>query len=315
LEPADEHAGEADLGTPIDALAPVPHNGRPLRVVATTNLVGDVAAQVGGERIDLTVLLPAGSDPHAYTATPRDMVALSDADLILANGLGLEESMLPTLTELGAGRVVVVNEGVVPLEGAQDHGPGDEEHADKEHGGVDPHTWQNVANVVIWAQNIAAAYSAMDPAHADGYSSAAADYITTLEALDADIRATLSAIPTERRKLVTDHNTFAYFADAYGFEVIGSVIPSFSSLATISAQELARLQEQMRAQGAVAIFTGNTVNPALSQQVAQDTGVRVTPLYTDSLGAAGSEADSYVEMMRLNATRIAQALGAASAQE
>ncbi|MGL4650993.1 MAG: metal ABC transporter substrate-binding protein, partial [Caldilineaceae bacterium] len=294
--PAEE-AHEAIVAaheTAIADLQPAARIGRALQVVATTNLVGETVQIVGGDNVELTVLLPAGSDPHAYTATPQDMVALNNADAVFTNGLGLEESLLPTLQELTGIPIIAVNEGIAPIEG--DHageGESDDEH---DHAAGDPHTWQNPLNVAVWATNVGAALGALDPANAAEYRGAAESYADTLESLDAELRDTLAVIPADQRKLVTEHDTFAYFADAYGFTVVGSVIPSFSSLATISARDMAALQDQMRAANARALFVGNTVSPALAQQVAQDTGVPVVRLFSDSLSTAGQEGDTYVGM-------------------
>jgi ABC-type Zn uptake system ZnuABC Zn-binding protein ZnuA len=143
----------------------------------------------------------------------------------------------------------------------------------------------------LWVETIEHALSELDPANAASYASAVATaYGAELGQLDQEVRATLAAIPADRRKLVTDHDTFRYFARAYGFEVVGSVIPSFSSLASISAQEMAALQQQIAEQGVQAIFVGTTVNPRLAEQVAQDTGVQVVVLYSDSLSAADGDA-------------------------
>ncbi len=299
----------AGAETPIANLQPAALEGRLPRVVATTNLVGDVVQQVAGDRVELTVLLPAGSDPHAFVASPQDMVALANADLVIANGLGLEEALLPTLLELSGVPVVSVNEGVTTLAPAAEAEEA-EEHADEEHEhtGVDPHTWQNVQNVAIWAANVGHALGAIDPTHATEYAAAADVYATELQALDAELRAALAAVPPANRKLVTDHDTFAYFADAYDFTVIGSVVGSFSSLASLSARGMARLQEQIGAEGARALFVGNSTNPALAEQVARDVRLPVVRLFTDSLAAPGNPGDSYIEMMRANVAAIVAAL-------
>jgi len=325
---AHEHEAEDIHGheTAIADLQPVSLNGRLLRVVATTSLVGDVVQRVGGDRVELTVLLPSGADPHAYVATPNDLVTLSEADLIFVNGLALEESLLPTLEELDTAPFVSVNEGVVPI-GGGDHADGDHadgEHTDGEHAhddghvheenhehihaGGDPHTWQDVRNVARWSLNAGAALARVDPANAEGYTQAAEAYAEELNALDEEVRTVLSGIPEDRRKLVTDHDMLAYFARAYDFEIIGSVIPSFSSLATISARDMAQLQDQIRAAGAQALLVGNTANPAMAEQVAADTGIPVVTLYTDSLGAPGTPGDSYVGMVRANVAALASAL-------
>lgn len=272
--------------------------GARLRVLATTTLVGDAVARVGGDRIDLTVLLPAGSDPHAYVASPQDMVAMANAQVVFINGLGLEESLLPALGKVEQGPIVSVNEEVTPLAGAENAA----------HAASDPHTWQDVRNVALWAQTIGDALARLDPANAPAYHASAQAYATELAALHSEVAATIDTIPQARRLLVTDHDDLAYFAAAYGMQVVGAVTPSFSSMASISAQEMAALQDQIKAQGVPAIFVGTTVNPRLADQVAQDTGARVVPLYTDSLSTADGPAPTYPAMMRANAHAIADAL-------
>lgn len=300
--------GAASAETAIAGLQPAALDGRALNVVATTNLVGDVVRRVGGDSIALTVLLPAGSDPHAWAATPQDLVALANAELVIANGLGLEEALLPSLLELSGVPVVSVNEGVAPLEPGADEHAASEDAGAHEHAGVDPHTWQNVQNVATWAQNVGRALAARDPAHAADYTLAASTYAAELQALDAELRRALEAIPNANRKLVTDHDTFAYFADAYGFTVVGSVISSFSSLASLSARDMARLQDQIKAEGARALFVGNTVNTDLAEQIAGDIGLPVVRLFTDSLAAPGQPGDSYIGMMQANVAAIVGAL-------
>ena len=282
-------------------------DGARLKVVATTNLVGDAVQRVGGDRIDLTVLLPIGTDPHTYTPTPQDMVAMSGADVIFVNGLGLEESILPTLAEIEGVPVVSVNEQVTPLESGGEDAHGGDAAGEHNHA-LDPHTWQDPRNVRQWALTTAAALAALDPARAADYTQAGAAYAAELDALHAEIAATLAAIPADRRLLVTDHDNLRYLAAAYDLRLVGAVTPSFSTLSTISAQEMAALQQQIAETAAPAIFVGSTVNPKLADQVAQDTGAAVISLYTDSLGPVGSPESDYPGMMRANAARIAQAL-------
>lgn len=299
----------APAPTPAAALSPAPlAPGERLSVVATTTLIGDAVRRIGGDHVDLTVLLPAGSDPHAYVATPQDLVALADAQAVFVNGLGLEEALLPALGRVEQGPVIEVNAGIEPI--ASDGGAHAEEEAaaDHDHGPADPHTWQDVRNVIAWTGAIADALAALDPANAPAYVDAASAYAAELEALDADLKQAAAQIPAARRLLVTDHDNLSYFARAYDFTIVGTVVPSFSTLATLSAQEMAALQDQIRAQGVPAIFVGSTVNPTLADQIAQDTGARVVPLYTDSLSTADGPAPDYVTMMRGNMQAIVAAL-------
>ncbi len=269
-----------------------------LAVVATTSIIGDVARQVGGEYVNVRVLLPLGADPHAYEPRPQDVVALTDADLVLVNGLDLEETLEPLLEN--AKTVVTVSDGIQAL-------PFVGEHEDEE-GGLDPHVWQDPNNVMVWARNIAEAFSQADPEHAQEYASNAEAYINELTALDAWIIEQVAQVPQANRKLVTDHTAFGYFAARYGFEQIGALIPSLSTGSSPSAQELAALEDAIRSSGVKAIFVGSTVSPDLSRRVADDTGTRLVTLYTGSLSGPNGGAESYLEFMRYNVNAIVEAL-------
>ncbi len=288
------------------ALTPVPlGQGERLRVVATTTIVGDVVARVGGEAIELTVLLQPGADPHTYQPRPSDLAAVAEAHVLFVNGLGLEETLERTLHNVGGNvPLVSVSTGIHPrmLE-AHTHA-GEEDHEE----GADPHVWFDVRNVMVWVENIRQALSALDPAHAESYGANAAAYRAELEALDRWIVEQVATVPEGNRKLVTNHPAFGYFADRYGFLQIGAVYP-VSPSAEPSAQDIARLEEAIRQYGVPAVFTENTVNPALAGQVARDTGVALVQLYTGSLGGPGSGVESYVELMKYDVRAIVEALG------
>lgn len=277
---------------------PAPDDNRAqgkVHVVATTTLVGDVVRVIGGEAIALDVLLPVGAEPHGYQPSPQDLAELSQADLVFVNGLGLEEALMPTLASAVANeKIVAVSEGVEAIELA-----GGENEEGHEHG-LDPHAWTDPNNVMVWTDNIARALSAADPAQKDGYESRAAAYRQQLTALDVWIRQQVAQIPDSKRKLVTDHAVFGYFARRYGLEQVGAVIPGFSALAEPSAQELAALEDAIRSLGVRAIFVGNTVNPGLAERVAKDTNTRLLFVYSDSLSDANGPAGSYLEFMQHN---------------
>ena len=281
-----------------------------LRVVATTSIIADVVANVGGDHIELVDLIPPGSDPHGYVAAPEDLRALSEAHVIFVNGLGLEETLASVLESPdGNAAVITVNSGIEPLEAtegeAEDEGENEAEH---HHEGVDPHTWLNVQNVLHWVENIEHSLSTLDPANATAYATAAEAYRAELTTLDAEVRAAAESIPAEQRKLVTDHDALGYFANTYGFVIVGALIPSFSTLAAPSAQELAALQDQVSSEGAKAIFVGASVNPALSDQIANDLGIPVVVIYPESLSTADGPATTYVDLMRYNINAISRAL-------
>jgi manganese/iron transport system substrate-binding protein len=291
------------VGVALAALGSV-QTDRP-KVVATTTIAGDVVSVIGGEAISLAILLPVGSDPHAYEPAPQDLVAVAEADLIFINGAGLEAFLEPLLQNSGTeAEVVSVSDGVALRHMEEEHS-GEEEAPPGE---SDPHVWFDPNNVVIWAKNIEQRLSELDPANAKLYAANAASYEAALHELDTWIIEQVAQVPQERRKLVTDHLAFGYFADRYGFEQVGAIFPGFSTLAEPSAQELAELEETIRRLGVPAIFVGTTVNPALAEQIAADTGTKVVFLYTGSLSEPGGPASSYLKLMRYDVAALAAAL-------
>lgn len=297
---------------PAAPAQPAPASSAKLPVVATTTIVADVVRQVGGDKIELTALLPVGADPHSFEARPQDAAALSNATLIFANGAHLEEFLDALLQSANANdKLVEVSEGITLLEmEADDHEGEAHEHEgeDHEHEGGDPHTWTDPNNVMIWTENIAAALSQSDPANAEFYRANANAYLNKLKALDAWVREQVKQIPPENRKIVTDHATWGYFADEYGFEQIGTLTGSFSTVAQPSSQELAVLEDEIRAQGVRAVFVANTANPQLAEQVAGDTGIQVVFLYSHSLSESNGPATDYLSLVRYNVTAIVEAL-------
>lgn len=319
-EPAAAHEADHDqASTTLDTAVLPPLTavklaaGEKLQVVATTNLVADLVAQVGGEHITMYTLMGPSVDPHSYTSTPEDMRTLEGAHVVFINGLHLEETLADHLSALAA-PVVAVNVGVTPRELAADEHADEQEAANKEdehhHEGADPHTWQRVANVKQWVENVRTTLRQLDPPQAAAYDAAADAYLVQLDALDAEIRAKVATIPADNRKLVTDHETFGYFADEYGFTIVGALIPSLSTSAEPSAQALAALQDQLTKTGVKAIFVGTTVNPRLADQIAQDLGIQVVSLYSDSLSAPDGPAATYLDFMRFNVNAIVAALNA-----
>lgn len=285
-----------------------------LNVVATTTFIGDVTKQIGGDLIDLSVMMPVGADPHSFEPTPADLGKVADADLVFVNGIAFEAFLEKLIENAGdQAKVVTVSEGIETIafvEGADEHA--DEEHTDEEHahehGEFDPHVWHDPNNVIVWANNIAAALSERDPDHAAAYRANADAYIVQLHDLDTWAEEQLATIPKENRGIVTEHDSLGYFAHRFGFEIVGAVIPSFSTLAEPSAQELADLENNIRALGVKAILVGNTVNPALANQIAQDTGIELVPIYSDSLSLADGPAATYLDFMRYNVEAIVKAL-------
>jgi ABC-type Zn uptake system ZnuABC Zn-binding protein ZnuA len=306
--PASSNTNNEDAALPELSPAAL-GNGERLRVVATTSIVGDVVARVGGEPIDLTVLMQPGQDPHSFQAAARDLASAGEAHVIFVNGFDLEEGLLSDLESAAPGvPIVPVSAGIKPLEFEGEHEEGAEEVEGHEHGGTDPHVWFDAHNVEIWTDNIAATLSALDPANAESYEANADSYRAELEVLDQFILDAIEQIPEANRKLVTNHDNFQYFTHAYGFEVIGTVLPSFSTNVEPSANDLAGLIAVIREEEVPAIFVETTMAEQLADTVAQETGARVYQLYTDALGPAESGAESYVGLMRANAETLVEAL-------
>ncbi len=282
----------------------------PLRVLATTSIIGDVVGRVGGEAIALTTLMKPGQDPHSYQPGAADLAQAANAHLIFINGWGLEEALADDLATIGQGAILVpVSAGIQPLPLDPDAA---EEEGHPHPGAADPHVWQDVANVRRWVENIRLALGAADPANAALYDGNAAAYLAELEQLDADIRATLEAIPAGRRVLVTNHNNLGYFAAAYDFRLLGTVIPGASTLAEPTARDLADLKGLMESAGICVVFIETTASEQLARTLAQELSacptVDVMTLYSDALGPPGSSADSYIGMMRANAATLVEGL-------
>lgn len=265
-------------------------------VVSSSQIVADVVGQIAGGLVETAFLIPAGADPHAYEPAPQDAALLAEADLVFINGFGLEETLQPLLDEQ-ISKVVDVSQGIEPLVLVEDG-----------ESGPDPHVWTNPLNVKIWADRIAEALAALDPENAKTYAANAEAYKAELDELDAWASEQISQIPPADRVLVTDHEAFAYFAERYGFEILGVVIPGYSTLSEPSAGELAELETSIRDLGAKAIFVSVSLNHSLAEQVAADTGVHLIPLYTESLSDAGGPAPTYLQMIRFDVEAIVAAL-------
>lgn len=283
-----------------------------LRVVATTSIVGDVVKEVGGEKIHMTVLLAPGSNPHSYQPAPRDISAVTQAEVIFANGLKLETFLEDIIASAGGeAKVVAVSDGVDvrtfngETEGGQGAPAGDHDH---DLVNPDPHVWFDPQNVIIWTENIEATLTELDPKHSDYYRKRGEEYREQLRELDRWIQDQVAKVPEENRELVTDHTAFGYFADRYGFEQVGAVVPAPTTEAQPSGKQLAELEEKIREYDVQAIFVGRDFDPALSKRVAEDTGVKLVPLYFGSLTPPEGEASTYLEYMRENVSAIVNAL-------
>ena len=277
-----------------------------LSVTATTTQIGDFARQVGGDRIALTVLLKPNQDAHDFDPEPSQIRALAEADVVLRNGIGLDAFADRALQNSDV-RSTVVSTGIELREGThEDHENG---ASNGEEGDQDPHVWLSVVNAKIMVENIHEAIAAADSANAAYYAENAARYLGELDQLNARIRAAIETIPSGCRKLVTNHEVLGYYAAAYGLSLVGSVIPSVATDAQPSAADVAEIVRKVRAEGVPAIFAESSANPGLVRQVAREAGVKVVDdLYGDSLGARGSDGETYVKMMESNTGKIVEAL-------
>ncbi len=271
-----------------------------LRIVASTSIIGDIVAEVVGDAVAVEVIIGPGIDPHDFQVSARQVESVERADLVIAFGLGLEESLIDVIDSQAAAAFYLGPElDPLPFVGPDVHE--DEEH---EAEGLDPHIWLDPNRMAAAVPLIVERIESLEP----DIDLNAAGYIETLEELDREITETLAAIPPESRKLVTSHEALGYFAARYDFEVIGVIVAGGSTLAEPSAADLATLAEAIEDSGVRAIFT-DAYNPTtLAEAVASEVegDVAVVPLITGSLT---EEAGSYVEMMRINADRIAGALG------
>lgn len=291
-------------------LQPLELAGEPLRVVATTSIIGDVVRQIGGDTIALTTLMAPGQDPHSFEPAVQDLVPVADADVIFVNGWHLEETLVDNLEEIAKEvPLVPISANLEPL--PFNEGESAEEEHETAHG-ADPHTWFSIANVKQWVKNTVAVLSALDPDHAQTYAKNGADYLAELDDLEAYTEAALAPVAQADRVLVTNHDSLSYFARDYGFTVLDTVIPAASTLAEPSAGQMAALVEQMQKNGVCTIITETTVSDSLARTVAEELDhcdkVRVLPIHTGALGPAGSGADSYIGLYRSTVDAIVEAV-------
>ena len=310
-------------------------------VVATFSILGDMVARIGGEHIDLTTLVGPDGDTHVYQPTPADARAVSEAQILFVNGLQFE-GWLERLTEAADfhGVLVVATTGIEPIafdehadedEHEDEHGHADEdEHADEDdedehgheedeehddhegddhhdHGAFDPHGWQSLRHALVYVENIAAALVKADPGNADAYERNREAYADELEALDSEILKLLATLPPGSRTVVTSHDAFQYFGRDYGLTFIAP--QGLSTESEASAQDVARLIHQIRDLGIRAVFVENITDPRLLERIADETGAAIGgTLYPGALSGPDGPAPTYLDMMRHNATTIAQAL-------
>lgn len=285
----------------------------PLQVSATTTIIADFVQVVGGSRVQVNVIVPAGADTHSFQPTTGAIRSLAQSRALFANGAGLEP-WLPKL-KASAPRVPVkeLTAGLKLHEADhEEHGEHGDEHADEhagEHGPLDPHAWWDATLAAGYVKNAQATLTQLDPAGKATYAKNAAAYLKALGAADAYAKKQFASIPAARRVIVTNHDSLGYFAERYGLRVVGAVIPGVGTEREPSARELATLAQAMKKAGARVIFTENTVNARLAQTLSRETGARVAPpLYTDALGARGSSGDTYLKAFRTNVDIMVKAL-------
>ena len=259
-----------------------------LLVVTTTTQITDFVRNVGGDLVEVHPLLKPNVDPHDFEPSAADLVALREADVIVENGVGLEHWFASTVASAEpSGAIVDASQGVTVVDD-------------------DPHIWQDPTNAAIMATNIADALAAADATDAATYRSNLAAYTAQLTALDAEIQAQIDTLTN--KKVVTNHDAFAYYVDRYGLDFVGSVIPSFDTQAELSPADVRELVDRIRDEGVKAIFTEESLPPKTAEAIAAEAGVEVVGgdagLYGDSLGPAGSDGDTYLKMMRHNTKAI-----------
>lgn len=275
----------------------------PLHVVASFSILGDMAKNVGGDRINVTTLVGADSDAHAYEPTPAAVKTVRGADLVIVNGLGFEGWMDRLITASGyKGTVVVASAGVSPRGMKDDRGHGKAGSHD-DHQKIDPHAWQSLENGRLYVDTIAGALGTVDPAGASYYDERAAVYARQLADLDAWAKAEFSAIPDGKRRMITSHDAFGYLGDSYRIEILSPM--GIGTGSEPSAAGVKKLIKQIKAEKITAVFVENISNPRMIEQIAGESGVKVGgELYSDALSGADGPAASYIEMFKNNVTQI-----------
>ena len=267
----------------------------PVRVVVSFSILEDIVRGVGGDEVVVTSLIGPDSDAHVFEPNPDQARLLAKAQLFVVNGLGFE-GWLTRLTRSAqfGGVVVTATDGVAPITTTE---PGETSPV------PDPHAWQDPRNGIVYADNIARALAAIDPAHADAYRQRFQKYKADLEGLDRHVRAELGAIPGERRRVITSHDAFAYYGKAYGVTFLAA--EGLSTDSEPSAKSLAELIRQIRREGIKALFLENISDPRLVEQLARDTGtVPGPPLYSDALSPPNGPASTYIRMVEYNTAAL-----------
>jgi len=282
----------ADVKMVIPELEPVNLNNRKLAVSATTSIIGDIISEVAGDRADVYVIIPRGSNPHSFSVSAGNVAELETSDVVFVNGLSLEQKLLPVLESLKNVPVVPVSVGLE---------------------GNNPHFWFSIRNVSVWTDNIAEILSLLDPVNSESYRTNADNYKNLLKETDREINNLFKSIPLKNRKLITGHADLEYFARDYQIRIIGNVIPSFSDQSEPSGREIAALIDTVKKENAGVICIGGTAGEnlkKLARTVAEESGrnIRIVEILTGSLTKSGTEGSTYTDFMLYNSRKIAQAL-------
>lgn len=289
----------------------LPAHAEPLKVVASFSILGDMVRNVAGSNADVVVLVGPDGDAHSFEPGPAQASALADADVLVMNGLGFEPWLIRLAAASGTkAKYVTASFGIFPraLPEAERHAPGrDEDGYPQAARDFDPHAWQDLRNGIVYVGNIADALAEKDPSNALVYRANAESYIMELRKLDQWVRGELSKLPKEKRKVITTHDAFGYFGDAYGVEFISPL--GIGSTAESSAQALARLVDQVRREKIRALFIENMSDPRMMETVARETGAEDGgTLYSDALSPAGGPAPTYAAMFRHNVPALIAAM-------
>lgn len=282
-----------------------PATAETVRAVATFSILGDLVRQVGGDRVAVATLVGPDADVHGFDPAPGDARMLAEARIVFVNGLGLEGWIDRLIRASGTrAAVLVASQGVATIAGDDD--PAHAAHGQGGH--TDPHAWQSIPNAARYVANIRDGLAAADPGHAADYAANAAAYLARLDALDAEVRTAIAAIPEARRRIITTHDAFGYFTAAYGLRFVAPQGVSTDSEA--SPADVARIIRQIRRDRIPAVFLENVSDPRLMQQIARESGARVGGrVFSDALSGPGGPAPSYLAMMRNNIAAFGTALG------
>ncbi len=278
-----------------------------LKVVATFSILADLVTQVGGERVTVTSLVGPDADAHGYSPAPGDARRVAEADLVVVNGLGFEGWIERLIRASGTkAPVVTASNGITTIPASEDH---DHDHTHGAEAGEhpDPHAWQSVANVKIYVTNIRDALAKADPDHAADYAARAEAYRAQLDALENEIRTALSQIPESQRRVITTHDSFGYYAAAYGLRFLAP--QGISTNSEAGPKDVARIIRQIRRDKIPAVFVESIADPRLMQQIARESGAKVGGrLFSDALSGPSGSAPTYLDMMRSNLRAFREAL-------